>query len=143
MAHGHSALDWHGRTVLDRDGDKIGSVQEIYLDERTGEPEWLLVKTGLFGSSSSFVPLQGAEPTGDDVRVPFEKSQVKDAPHVDPDHELSQDEEARIYAHYGIEYGEARSDSGLPEGTAGTTGTHSPPPRGAGTAGPAPPPART
>jgi len=105
-----------GQELVDRDGDKIGKIEEIYLDEQTGQPEWLAVKTGLFGSSLSFVPLAQATTEGGTVRVPFEKSQVKDAPNAEADGQLSQDEEARLYRHYGMDYSESRSDSGLPEG---------------------------
>jgi uncharacterized protein (TIGR02271 family) len=107
---------WRGGTVVDRDGDKIGSIDEVYMDQETGQPEWLAVKTGLFGSRLSFVPLAEATRSGDEVRVPYEKSQVKDAPSVDPDGELSQQEEASLYSHYGLGYGESRSDTGLPTG---------------------------
>jgi uncharacterized protein (TIGR02271 family) len=110
-----------GATLVDRDGGKIGSIDEIYADQDTGKPEWMAVRTGLFGTRLTFVPLVEAQRDGDQVRVPYDKAQVKDAPNVDPDGELSQDEEANLYSHYGIEYGEARSDSGLPEG--GTGGT--------------------
>lgn len=116
MADTNTGLDWHGRTVVDRDGDKIGSVEEIYLDDQTGDPEWLLVKTGLFGTKSTFVPIRDAQSEGDDsVRVPFEKAQVKDAPNIDAEQELSQSAEQEIYSHYGMGYGESRSGSGLPE----------------------------
>jgi len=111
-----------GMEVVDRDGDKIGKVDEIYLDQQTNKPEWLAVKTGLFGSNVSFIPLAEATTEGDVVRVPFEKSHVKDAPNADPDGELSQDEEARLYRHYGLDYSESRSDSGLPEGRFDETG---------------------
>src|SRR5215213_1286735 len=74
-----------GTKVLDPEGAKIGRVEEIYLDDETREPEWLLVNTGLFGTSSSFVPLQGANTVDDGVRVPFPKDQVKDAPRIEPD----------------------------------------------------------
>jgi uncharacterized protein (TIGR02271 family) len=110
-------LEWRGRTVVDRNGDKVGKLEEIYLDTETKQPEWGLVNTGLFGTKSSFVPLTGAEATGDDVRVAYEKDQVKDAPSVDPDGQLSQDEEAQLYRHYGLEYSTAGSETGLPEGT--------------------------
>src|SRR5919199_7001007 len=123
-----------GLQVVDRDGDKVGKVDEIYLDEQTGQPEWLAVNTGLFGSNVSFVPLAQATNEGDVVRVPYEKSQIKDAPNASADGQLSQEEESRLYSHYGMEYSESRSDSGLPEGgrfdessrtetTTGTTGT--------------------
>ena len=108
-----------GQQLIDRDGDKVGKIDEIYLDEQTGQPEWLAVNTGLFGSNVSFVPLAQATTEGDAVRVPYEKSQVKDAPNASADGQLSQEEESRLYQHYGMEYGEGHSDSGLPEG--GTT----------------------
>lgn len=100
-------------TVIDRNGEKIGRVDEIYLDRDTDEPEWVLVNTGLFGSRSTFVPLRGAVRQGSDLRVDVEKSAVKQAPGVEPGRELSQQEEAELYGYYGMEYSEARSDSGL------------------------------
>src|SRR3954453_20475904 len=120
-----------GQELVDRDGDKVGKIEEIYLDEQTGKPEWLAVKTGLFGSNLSFVPLAQASTEGGTVRVPYEKSQIKDAPNAQADGQLSQEEEPRLYRHYGMEYGENRSGSGPPEGRfdegtrtdTGTTGT--------------------
>jgi len=117
-----------GQQLFDRDGDKVGKIDEIYLDEQTGQPEWLAVNTGLFGSNVSFVPLAQATTEGDSVRVPYEKSQIKDAPNASADGQLSQEEESRLYRHYGLEYGEGHSDSGLPEGgrfdeSTRTTGT--------------------
>ncbi len=105
-----------GRTVIDGSGNKIGKVDSVYVDDQTDKPEWLGVATGLFGSHVSFVPLASAATRGDAVAVPYTKDQVKDAPHVDPDEALSEQEEARIYRHYGLEYSEARSGTGLPEG---------------------------
>src|SRR5215207_10428480 len=118
-----NVTEWRGQELLDNDGDKIGTIEEIYLDTDTDRPEWALVKTGLFGGKGTFVPLQQANPTGDGIQVPFEKSHVKDAPNIDPDGQLSQSEEQTLYQHYGLSYGESRSGSGLPEGGAGTTGT--------------------
>jgi uncharacterized protein (TIGR02271 family) len=106
---------WEGRNLLDRDGDKIGSIGDVYLDAETGRPEWIAVTTGLFGSKVSFVPTAEARTEGDDVRVPYEKSHVKDSPNVDADGALTQDEEARLYSHYGLDYTERRSDTGLAE----------------------------
>src|SRR3954449_3767126 len=122
MSTTQNVLEWRGQELLDNDGQKIGTIEEIYLDTETDQPEWALVKTGLFGGKGTFVPLQQANPTGDGVQVPFEKNHVKDAPNVDPDGELSQSEEQTLYQHYGLSYGESRSGSGLPEGGAGTTG---------------------
>ena len=112
-----------GTTVIDPSGDKIGRVEEIYLDDQTNQPEWLLVNTGLFGTKSTFIPMQGVDRADDDaVVVPFEKSRVKDAPHIEPERQLTQAEEAELYRYYGFDYSEHRSDSGLPEGTPDTAG---------------------
>jgi uncharacterized protein (TIGR02271 family) len=118
------AYDWRGREIIDADGDKVGTVEELFRDEDTQQPEWAAVRTGLFGTKLSFVPIEAAEPAGENVRVPFSKAQIKDAPKIDDsDGQLSQQEEAELYAHYGMEYGERRSDSGLPEGGASNNGT--------------------
>jgi uncharacterized protein (TIGR02271 family) len=89
-------------SVLSADGDKIGSVGQVYADDADGQPTWVTVKTGLFGTSESFVPLQGARLEGDDIVVPYTKDQVKDAPRVDTDGHLEPTEEDRLYDHYGI-----------------------------------------
>lgn len=110
---------WRGRVMVASDAERIGKIDEIYMDEETGQPEWALVNTGLFGMKSNFVPLTGASPEGEEVRVDYTKDQVKEAPGVDPEGELSQREEAMLYRHYGLEYSERRSGSGLPEGGTG------------------------
>jgi len=94
--------DWHGRTMLDHGGGRVGRIQEIYLDMQTDEPEWALVNTGLFGLRSTFVPIQDARESGDDVVVPFSKERINDAPSVEPDVELSEAEEDQLYRHYGV-----------------------------------------
>jgi uncharacterized protein (TIGR02271 family) len=101
MATLEDVKTWRGRTAYDRDGDKIGKIEDVYLDRSSGEPEWLAIKTGLFGSNVSFVPIGDASSQGDDVRVGHEKNVVKDAPNVDADGELSPEEERRLYQHYG------------------------------------------
>jgi uncharacterized protein (TIGR02271 family) len=118
MSEFTQVYDWRGRTVVDRDGEKVGKLDEIYLDRQTDEPEWALVSTGLFGAKSSFVPLQGAAPTGEDVRVAYAKEQVKEAPRVEPDGELSEQEEGELYRHYGMDY----SGGTLPEASTPATG---------------------
>jgi uncharacterized protein (TIGR02271 family) len=106
--------NWQGRTMVDPAGDKLGTIDAIYLDDDTGQPEWATVTTGLFGTKTTFVPLAQAQATGDSVQVPYDKQWVKDAPNMDADGQLSQDEEAELYRHYGLDYTESRSDSGLP-----------------------------
>jgi uncharacterized protein (TIGR02271 family) len=108
--------EWRGSSAVDGDGQKIGTIHEIYMDAETGKPEWLAVKTGMFGSKVSFIPIAEASAVGGEVRVPYDKQQVKEAPNAEADGELSQEEEASLYRHYGLPYSEARSDSGLPEG---------------------------
>lgn len=103
----HDPDSVRGATVRDRDGDKIGTVDELYFDEATDRPEWMTVKTGLFGMKTTFVPVEGAQPEGDDaLRVPYEKERVKDAPNIHPDHDLTQREEQELYSYYGMSYGE-------------------------------------
>jgi uncharacterized protein (TIGR02271 family) len=114
-----TVVDWRGRTVVDQDGNKIGSIDEIYMDAQTEQPEWLAVKTGLLGTKVSFVPIRDAAESGGDVRVPYDKNQVKNAPSAEADQELSQDEERALYDHYGLDYSEQSSESGLPKGGRG------------------------
>ena len=97
-----AVLESRGSTVVGNDGQKIGSVEDIYLDRESGEPEWAMVKTGLLGPRGTFVPLAEATMQGSDITVPYGKDQVKNAPRVDPDGELSQEQEPELYAHYGL-----------------------------------------
>ena len=106
-------LDQRGQDLYDSHGDKIGKIDEIYLDRESNEPEWALVNTGLFGNRSSFVPLAQASGSGDQVQVPYDKQQVKDAPRVDTDQHLSEAEEQELWRHYGLDY-----DSGYTTDTA-------------------------
>src|SRR5215203_3457088 len=109
-----------GQPVQGADGKKIGDVGQVYLDDQTGKPEWATVRTGLFGTKESFVPVAQAQLTEDGLRVPYDTDAVKDAPRVDAEQgHLSQQEEAQLYRHYGLEYSEATSESGLPAGRDG------------------------
>jgi stress response protein YsnF len=92
--------------VYDTDGNKIGDARHVFFDDVTGEPEWVSVSTGLFGTSESFVPIHDATVVKDHLEVPFDKSRVKDAPNVDVDAggHLSEQEEHRLYEHYGIDW---------------------------------------
>jgi uncharacterized protein (TIGR02271 family) len=103
-----------GKDVYDESGDKIGSASEVYLDDETGRPEWVTVRTGLFGTKESFVPLRDADLTDDGVRVPVSKERVKDAPKIDTDGHLSPEEEDELYRYYGV-------GTGMTGGTTDTT----------------------
>ena len=104
-----------GSTVYSSEGDKIGSVEEIFYDEETREPEWLGIGTGLLGTKRVLVPVAGADLTGDGLTLRYSKEQVRSAPDIDGD-EISQETERELYSHYGLQYSERRSDTGLPEG---------------------------
>ncbi|PCG87486.1 photosystem reaction center subunit H [Streptomyces sp. WZ.A104] len=91
-----------GLTVYDDKGEKVGSVGRVYVDDATGKPDWVTVKTGLFGMKESFVPLAGARRVGSDLHVAHPKESVKDAPRVDADAHLSVAEEEELYRHYGL-----------------------------------------
>ena len=112
-----------GALVLDVNGDKIGSLDEIYLDDRSGQPEWIAVKTGLFGTGLSLVPLAGATQEGDELRVRFDKDRVKDSPGVNADAELSEQEESELYRHYGVDAGRGDDDD-VVTAAAGDAGQH-------------------
>lgn len=100
--------------VIDPDGQKVGSVKQVYVDHNDGHPLFASVSTGLFGTSESFVPLEGADLTGDELHVAYDKDRIKDAPRIDADGDLSDDEQDRIFDHYGIGGGSST----------GTTSTH-------------------
>jgi uncharacterized protein (TIGR02271 family) len=103
-------------TVYDQAGQKIGQVASIYQDRATGEPEWLTVKTGLFGMKETFVPLALAQQRGaGEVELATSKDTVTDAPKIEPDGELSEAEEEQLFSYYGLGYSERRSPTGLPE----------------------------
>jgi uncharacterized protein (TIGR02271 family) len=110
---------WQGRTLVDRDGDRIGDIDAIYVDDQTGEPEWALVTTGFFGTRATFVPLAQATARGDQVQVPYEKQRVKDAPNMDPDSHLSEQEEQELWRHYGLEDGTGYEAAGTDRDTVG------------------------
>jgi uncharacterized protein (TIGR02271 family) len=92
-----------GATAYGDDGEKIGKVGQLFLDDQTGQPEFVTVNTGFFGTSESFVPVADATFNGDRLVVPFSKDKVKDAPNVDLDgRHLDESEEQRLYEYYGL-----------------------------------------
>jgi sporulation protein YlmC with PRC-barrel domain len=100
-----TALGWRGRTVVDRDGEKIGTLREIYLDD-ADRPAWASVHTALFGLRETFVPLHDARADEDRVQVPYDAEHVRAAPGADPDVQLPAEDEERLYRHYGASSGE-------------------------------------
>jgi sporulation protein YlmC with PRC-barrel domain len=113
-----------GSTVRDSAGEKIGKVRQVYLDDTTGQPEWVTVHTGLFGTKESFVPLAAARVEGDELIVDIPKGKVRDAPRIDEDGHLSEEQETELYSYYGVSQGpfgrQAPTDAGVADTYAGT-----------------------
>ena len=109
-----------GSEVYGSDGEKIGKVGQVYLDDQTNQPAWVTVNTGLFGTNESFIPVQDASFSGERLTVPYDKSKVKDAPSVASDGHISPEEEQELYRYYGLSYGgtttETRSETGVATG---------------------------
>ena len=119
MTNPNSPDAYLGRNAVDPGGNKIGSIGQVYLNDQTGQPDWITVNTGLFGTKENFVPLAGSTINGDDLVLPFDKSVVKDAPHIaDADH-LDADEQDQLYAYYGQYTGGGAQRTGGTGGTAG------------------------
>jgi sporulation protein YlmC with PRC-barrel domain len=91
-----------GRKALDRNGSKIGTVDEVYLDDATGIPEWAAIRTGLF-TRDAFVPLESSDFVGGTLRIPYEKALIKDAPDFGVGRHLSPEQELQLYRHYGLD----------------------------------------
>ncbi|MGH3652190.1 PRC-barrel domain-containing protein [Glutamicibacter sp.] len=96
-----------GAIVIGPDGQKIGKFGQIFIDERSGEPAWATVYTGLFGHLESFIPLSRSVIAGDTLQVPYDKQTVKDAPNIDPEGQLSPSQEQELYHYYSLSYDEA------------------------------------
>lgn len=103
MAINREQLDTlYDAEVVDQSGDKIGGVGQVYLDDTTQEPAWVTVKTGMFGTKETFVPLSDAQLSGDRITVPYDKQYVKDAPNMDADSHLGDNEQDELYRYYGV-----------------------------------------
>ena len=111
-------LEWRGQTMVGSGGDKIGKIEEIYLDTETEQPEWALVQHRPVRLGGLIRAARRRELAGRQRAGPFEKAQIKDAPKLEPDGQLSHQDESALYSHYGLDYGESRSGSGLPRASA-------------------------
>ncbi len=111
-----------GAEAVDPDNDRIGKVGQVYLDSESEEPVWVTVKSGLFGTSETLVPLSGANWDSSSLHLAFQKDRVKDAPRVDPDAELSPEEQDRLYEYYGLGSGAGAAGGDRTDGFQDTTG---------------------
>ena len=114
-----------GKTAVDADGDKIGRIGQIYLDDSTGDPQWVTVSTGLFGTKESFAPLYGSRAEGDNLVLAVSKAMVKDAPNVENDGHLEESEVQALFQYYAGYLGDQGATGGqgyMDEGATGGQG---------------------
>lgn len=102
MATEREVKDLFNATAFDKNGDKLGGVKEVFIDDDTGQPTFVEVGHGLFGMNSSLVPMRGHRLSGDDLQLAFDKDRIKDAPEFDTDNHLTPDDQRNIYDHYGV-----------------------------------------
>ena len=108
-----------GRNAVDPQGNKIGSIGQVYLDDETGQPDWITVNTGLFGMKENFAPLAGSSFNGDDLVLPFDKTVVKDSPDIADSSHLDADEQQSLYAYYQRYLGDNGDRAGYQQATTG------------------------
>jgi stress response protein YsnF len=110
--------------VIGGDGKKLGTVSAVYYDNDTNQPEWVAIRTGLFGLDVSLVPLAAAQLRGEELHVPFDKERLKTAPHHNPGLELTAQDETDLFSHYGMPYGAQPTPA---PGTGAAAGPANPP----------------
>jgi hypothetical protein len=99
-----TVLGWRGRSVVDSSGEELGKVTSLYLEGDSQRPAWAGVKRGLLRGGETIVPLEGAEEVDGNVRLAYDRATIEEAPDVDPDVELTEEEERRLHEHYGREW---------------------------------------
>lgn len=108
-----NVAEWHGRMLVDRDGEKIGKLQDVYVDVETDEPQFATVKEGFIGRHLTFVPLGGIRISPDGLQVAVTKEQVRSAPDIEiHGEELSQADESTLYHHFELNYTPIATESG-------------------------------
>ena len=109
----HDLAQWHGKLLVDRDGDKIGKLRDVYVDTETDEPIFGTVKEGHFGRQLTFVPLGGLTVGPYNLQVKVAKEQVQAAPNIDVHgDELTGTDESALYHHYELNYTPPDTQSG-------------------------------
>ena len=103
------------RAAVDPDGNRIGKISLVYLDDQTGQPLWVLVETGLFGTRQSFAPIHGSRFDDQLVVLAVSKDQIKDAPNIDRDTQLSEEEQDALRQYYNGYLGTAEETSSYQE----------------------------
>ena len=96
--------DYAGFDLFDPNGDKIGGFDTVYVDDETGRPAWLGIRTGLFGMNESFVPADSVQVRGDRLITSYTKDEVKSSPTISPTDHLSRADEEKLYDYFGRTY---------------------------------------
>jgi sporulation protein YlmC with PRC-barrel domain len=105
--------DWHGKLLVDRNGEKLGKLQDVYVDVETDDPQFATVKEGFIDRHLTFVPLGGIQIGPEELQVPVTKEQVRSAPEIDlHGEELSQADESTLYHHFELNYTPIKTESG-------------------------------
>jgi hypothetical protein len=108
-----NVAEWHGKLLVDRYGEKIGKLEDVYVDVETDEPQFATVKEGFIGRHLTFVPLGGVKVGPDGLQVAVARAQVQDAPNIEQHgEELSQADESALYHHYELNYTPPSTESG-------------------------------
>jgi uncharacterized protein YrrD len=108
-----NVAEWHGRQLVDLNGENIGKLQDVYVDVENDEPQFATVKEGLIGRHLTFVPLGGIKVGPEELQVAATKEQVQDAPNIEQHgEELSQADESALYHHYELNYNPPATESG-------------------------------
>jgi PRC-barrel domain len=108
-----NVADWHGKMLIDRDGERIGKLQDVYVDVENDEPQFATVKEGFIGRHLTFVPLGGIKVGPNELQVAVAKEQIKSAPNIEQHgDELSQADESALYHHYELNYTPPNTQSG-------------------------------
>ena len=108
-----NVAEWHGKMLVDRNGERIGKLQDVYVDVETDEPQFATVKEGFIGRHLTFVPLGGIKVGPDSLEAAVSKAQVEDAPNIEQHgEELSQADESSLYHHYELNYTPPKTESG-------------------------------
>jgi uncharacterized protein YrrD len=102
---GFNVANWHGKLLVDVNGEKIGKLEDVYVDVETDLPQFATVKEGFIGRHLTFVPLGDIKLGPDELQVAVSKEQVQAAPNIEQHgEELSQADESALYHHYEINY---------------------------------------
>jgi sporulation protein YlmC with PRC-barrel domain len=108
-----NVAEWHGKQLVDSDGEKIGKLEDVYVDIETDVPQFATVKEGFIGRHLTFVPLGGIKVGPDELQVAVTKAQVQAAPNLEQHgEELSQEDESALYHHYELNYTPPSTESG-------------------------------